>query len=152
MRNLATQVSSPFAAGLPTNMPRTELTARLGVAADATLAQLGLVAAVDDETVAVRDLAMLTGIEAMVAAGSTLERLVDTLVEVDRHQHEMPTVRQVRVQHTKLGRYRRNVARTTPLAITVLSRMMQAALDDVAAKIMVAQSLQTREVSGADRS
>jgi DNA-binding transcriptional MerR regulator len=153
VRNLATQVLSPFAASLPTEMPRAELVERLGDSADAALARLGLVSDVDDETVAVRDLAMLTEIEAMVAAGITLDRLIDALVEVDRHQHEIADlvlrtyVTDVWNPFVKSGfatpgwaDVAENVTRTRPLAITLLSRMMQTALDDVAATIMVAQS------------
>lgn len=153
VRNLATQVLSPFAASLPTNMPRAELTERLGITADSALARLRLVSAVDDKTVAVRDIAMLTEIEAMVATGITLDRLVDTLVEVDRHQHEIADlvlqtyVTDVWNPFVKSGfntpswaDIAENATRTRPLAITLLSRMMQTALDDVSAKIMVAQS------------
>jgi hypothetical protein len=89
IRNLATQVLSPFAATLPANMPRAELTEPLGDAADAALCRLGLVSDFDDETVAVRDLAMLKEIEELVVAGLSLDQLVDSLVEVNRHQHEI---------------------------------------------------------------
>jgi hypothetical protein len=118
---------------------------------------------VDDKAVAVRDLAMLTEIEAMVAAGMTLDRLVDTLVEVHRHQHDIADlvlqayVNDVWNPFVKSGfttpgwaDLAENATRTRPLAITLLSRMMQTALDDVAARIMVAQSNTTREGLDAD--
>ena len=158
VRNLATQVLSPFAASLPANMPRAELAERLGEAAEEALARLGLISDVDDDTVAVRDLAMLTEIEQMVAAGMTLDRLVDTLLEVDRHQHEIAElvlqmyVNDVWNPFVESGfatpgwaDIAENATRTRPLAMTLLSRMLQSALDDVAAKIMVAQSDKSRE-------
>jgi DNA-binding transcriptional MerR regulator len=158
VRNLATQVLSPFAASLPANMSRTELADRLGDSAEQALIRLGLVSDVDDKTVAVRDLAMLTEIEEMVAAGMTLDRLVDTLVQVDRHQHEVADlvlqtyVNDVWNPFVESGfttpgwaDVAENATRTRPLMMTLLSRMMQTALDDVAAKIMLAQSDTARE-------
>lgn len=153
VRRLATQVLSPFASAQPANMRRTELTERLGDAADAALSRLGLVADVDDATVAVRDTAMLTEIEALVAAGISLHRLVDALVEITRHQHEIAElILQTYVDDvwnpfvasgfTTPGwtHISENASRSRPLAMTLLSRMMQGALDDAAAAIMVDQA------------
>jgi DNA-binding transcriptional MerR regulator len=163
VRNLATQVLSPFAASLPANMPRAEVAERLGDSAQQALARLRLVSDVDDETVAVRDLTMLTEIEAMVATGMSLDRLVEMLVEVDRHQHAIADlvlqtyVNDVWNPFVKSGfttpgwaDVAENATRTRPLAMTLLSRMMQTALDDVAARIMVAQSDTARKSPDAD--
>lgn len=156
VRKLATEVLSPFATALPANMPRAELVDRLGDSADVTLSRLGLIADVDVDTVAVRDVAMLSEIEALAAVGITLDRLVDALVEVSRHQHVIADVMLqtyvndvwspfVESGFTMPGwaEISENVSRTRPFAIALLSRMMQAALDDVAATIMVDQVEQT---------
>lgn len=161
VRHLAAEVLSPFATTGSAAMSRAALRDRLGAAADSALKRLGLVSDVDADTVLVPDITTLGVIEHLVAAGLSLERLVDILVEADWHQRAIARlfldayVDDVWQPFVESGfsspgwrAMAEDAAKARPLALHLLSHRMQRALDDVGAGIMLRQAKGAEEVLG----
>jgi DNA-binding transcriptional MerR regulator len=159
VRQLAAEVLSPFATTGSTTMRRAELRGRLGESADTSLKRLGVVSDVDADTVLVPDITTLGVIENLVAAGISLYRLVDALVEADWHQQAVAKlfldayVDDVWQPFVESGftspgwrAMADNAAKARPLALHLLSHRMQRALDDVGARIMLHRARDADEV------
>lgn len=151
IRNLATEVLNPFATRRSATLTRKELTDRLGEAA-ATLSRLGLITS-ETDAVSVRDEAMLELVEGLTEVGISLDRVVTVLTEVEFHQRAIARlvldayvddVWQPFVSSDFTtpgwGSIAENVTRAKPLAVRLISHLLEAALDDVAGSIVVQEA------------
>lgn len=155
VRHLAAEVLNPFSGSTSTRVTRTQLTERLGEAALSKLSRLGLIDATEGDTVSVRDAETLNLIEGLVELGVSLDRLVAALSEVQSHQRVIARlvldayVKDVWQPFMASGfatpswaAMAENAARVRPLAIRLLSHLLETALDDVAGSLMVQEANQ----------
>jgi DNA-binding transcriptional MerR regulator len=149
IRHLADEVLNPIADGGSATLTKRELSDRFGDETVTEFVKMGLVSDSGDTTT-VRDVTTLELIEQLNAIGISPQRLAATLTEVQRHQRE--------IAHLMIEMYRDSVwqpflasgfttrewgsiaddvARAKPIAISLLARLLDAALDDEAGEVLL---------------
>jgi DNA-binding transcriptional MerR regulator len=151
IRHLANEVLDPIAATGSISIPRQEFVDRFGHEAFDALAELGLGSdRGDGDVVTVRDAATLELIEQLSQLGISTSRLTAALVEVRRHQRDIARL-VINVYREDVwapflasgfttrdwGSIADDVARAKPIAIALLARMLDSALDDVAGSVLL---------------
>lgn len=158
IRQLATEVLTPFSTSGPVTLGRVELEDRLGPDASSHLSELGLVADAGGDTVTIRDAETLSLVEGLVGAGISLRRVVSALAEVIAHQHRIAELL-LRAYAEEVwepfvsskfvtpgwASLAENAASVRALTDRLLSHLQQSAFDDAAASLML------REVPQAER-
>jgi DNA-binding transcriptional MerR regulator len=161
IRHLADEVLDPLSVAGASTLPRSALVARVGQEAFESLEHMGFLEvaaeqdhpddrADDDVPVRVRDATMLDLIEQLSRIGISSARLASALVEVQRHQLDIAR-RVVDLYRDEVwapfvaagftgrdwGSIADDMAKAKPMAIMLLARMLDAALDDAVAPVLV---------------